>query len=835
MLKRSPAKYVLLLMVWSASTIFLFSQENNQPNLQRIKLVDWLQQLEQAYEVSFSYNASLLDHLLLEYSNDCKSLKGCINAIKRKAPLTFELRGENNYFVLPIRSNIQFKAIGIENNEPVIPLHIQVNDQSEIYMFPDESIYTIQNLFLLDSVHIRSDFHRTVHFLASDLQALKGILVLEPKIIPLNEVTIRSYLTQGVTSKVSDHSMHIRMKSLGLLAGETDSDVFNVLKNIPGIRTPDGKPGSLNFRGSSFDQNLILIDDIPIYHSGHYFGTLSPYNSMILDNIEIQRNTLTPNWGGRVGGLINMVTETIVPDSTSYDIRVNTLYAGAAARTSILKDKLGLTLSGRFNFPNYQSQKLEAFSSLNFQGSKLEPIAVNTISASDVFKTKFHDINAKLIYDIDENHKITSSFINILNRFSAVFNSENQNLIESQDVKLDNWGVSTKWEAQLSNKFSTSLRISRSSLRILDSNEITQNELPTNIEKSINNLDDTRFVSEASYVLDSKTRFEAGYTLTNHQIFYDELIDENQSIRQTNQKALIHSFYANSNINWSKRIITNIGVRTDYYEPLATFYVDPRISLSISATNALFFKASGGRSHQFIQQRFKNDFDDFRVDNQFWFLPDNTASILEGYQGMVGALYNRSGWLADLELYQRTTNNITRQLTPGTDQNGRIVTRGADLFLKKRWRKLETWISYSLSKVETEFEEVTTEAFFNQRHILNITGLLNLRQWGIAVSWGYSTGMPVNIPAIDPDFNDGQTTLTIPYSNRFPAQHQLDASATYKFWNKSKNWRGMIGLSFVNLYNQENIINIFQNNTKINNPYRTAVGFAPNLQVNLSF
>ena len=81
------------------------------------------------------------------------------------------------------------------------------------------------------------------------------------------------------------------MQTLGLLAGETDGDIFNVLNNIPGIHSPSGKSGNLNFRGSTYDQNLIQIDDIPIYHSGHFLGAISPYNSSVISKAII-RNVL---------------------------------------------------------------------------------------------------------------------------------------------------------------------------------------------------------------------------------------------------------------------------------------------------------------------------------------------------------------------------------------------------------------------------------------------------------------------------------------------------------------------------------------------------------------
>lgn len=84
--------------------------------------------------------------------------------------------------------------------------------------------------------------------------------------------------------------------------------------------------------------------------------------------------------------------------------------------------------------------------------------------------------------------------------------------------------------------------------------------------------------------------------------------------------------------------VTTFGLHSDYYGLNKKLYVDPRVSINVRTSDALFLKTSAGRSHQFIQKKLRDDFDDFNDDSQFWFLPDQTTSVLEGYQTMLGAL-----------------------------------------------------------------------------------------------------------------------------------------------------------------------------------------------------
>jgi len=812
---------------------FLFlavGQTVAQDSTATTKLVDRLEQLKTEYGADFSYNFTYLDQIRVPATNDCNSLANCLESLRKLAPVDFQANGTNNYIVLPIRKDISFSIEDADTKEQLSGISVQVNSGAEEFLYPKKSKYTIRNIFPLDSIHIHSAFYKSIHLKVSQLGQLNVPLQMESLRIQLNEVQINDYLTRGINAKIGDNSFQINMKSLGLLAGETDGDIFNVLKNIPGINTPSGKPGSLNFRGSTFDQSLIQIDDIPIYHNGHFYGALAPYNPTIVNHIEIQRNALSAKWGGRVGGLIHMTTNNAVPDSTEYAVQLNTVYGGATIKLPIVNEKLAFYLAGRSNYPTINSPKLTAFSVLNFQGSRLQSIAEEVNSES--LKVGFHDINSKLVYDINENHKATISYINIINRLSATLNDvSDQNRRDFRDFDLDNWGMTAKWQGRLSEKFSAQARYSKSKLIIDNVSQGFSGNERSNFEKYTNTIDDSRFITEINLKVNQNTTLESGYTITNYTLRFDERNDQNGINDRKDQDAMVHSLFLLMNKNWNDKLSANIGVHTDYYAPSRRFYVDPRLTVNIPANNALYFKTSFGRSHQFIQKKLRDDFDDFNDETQFWFLPDPTTAVLEGYQTMIGALYKKSGWLFDLELYNKRTNNITTQTNANVLNTGKLTSNGADLFIKKRWNAIETMLSYSLNKVDTRFEE-TAPIFFDQRHILQLTGLWHLGAFNFALTWSYATGMPVIIP----EFNtNGQSEFSIPYSNRFPDQHQLDVSATYSFTDSRKSWRGIIGLSLINLYDQENIINIFQNSPSIENPFREAMGFAPNLQLSFQF
>ena len=81
----------------------------------------------------------------------------------------------------------------------------------------------------------------------------------------------------------------------------------------------------------------------------------------------------------------------------------------------------------------------------------------------------------------------------------------------------------------------------------------------------------------------------------------------------------------------------------------------------------------------------------------------------------------------------------------------------------------------------------------------------------------------------------GPDVVVLSFQGRFPIQHQMDLSATYQFSRPGAGWRGVVGISILNLYDQRNVINAFQENVFVQDPERYGVGFAPNIQLKFTF
>jgi hypothetical protein len=208
--------------------------------------------------------------------------------------------------------------------------------------------------------------------------------------------------------------------------------------------------------------------------------------------------------------------------------------------------------------------------------------------------------------------------------------------------------------------------------------------------------------------------------------------------------------------------------------------------------------------------------------------------------------------------------SITAPFGPSPYVTGSIRTLGMDLLVRGQWGHLDAWVSYTLSKSDMQFDSINNgEAFaslFDQRHILDLACSYSLGRWKFSAAWKLRSGLAAlpmirgkmlhgagaaqqqqQPPPPPPGGNNGTPPLAPGsdtfYEDRFPVYHQLDASVNYQFTREERNWKGTIGLSAMNIYNQKNIVEqILQPTSQgmmVKNKYM--LGFTPNVFVSFSF
>ena len=296
---------VLVLLTLSWCTI-LSAQEMSTYSLQ-----DALSYY-QSQGTNFSYDTDLVSQTSIDFDFRNGDLQGFINYLSEKTPFAAQFLQEEYYAILLNEVAYSVRVVDSTSREVLDPesVILLVNDQPV-------SIRKESSTLTFNYKPKRGDQLSVFVFgyqpKMVPLRVLLGRRNLEVSVSPhvheLESVVIQDYLTKGINMEPSSQSIRIEVSDLPLLPGETDGDLFASLVALPGITTPDNRPGNLFIRGSSTDQSLILFDGIPIYHRGHYYGTISPYNPKMVSNVNVYRNGFHPRYGGRVGGAVEINSE----------------------------------------------------------------------------------------------------------------------------------------------------------------------------------------------------------------------------------------------------------------------------------------------------------------------------------------------------------------------------------------------------------------------------------------------------------------------------------------------------------------------------------------------
>jgi hypothetical protein len=133
------------------------------------------------------------------------------------------------------------------------------------------------------------------------------VFSLKPIINELETVVADVFLTKGITKKM-DGSYEIKPKKFGLLPGLTEPDVFETIKQIPGINSIDETESNINVRGGTHDQNLFLWNGIRLFQTSHFFGLISALNPHLAHTIKVIKNGSSPFYGESVSSVVDIST-----------------------------------------------------------------------------------------------------------------------------------------------------------------------------------------------------------------------------------------------------------------------------------------------------------------------------------------------------------------------------------------------------------------------------------------------------------------------------------------------------------------------------------------------
>ena len=669
----------------------------------------------------------------------------------------------------------------------------------------------------------------------------------------LNEVVITSVRRNEnlIKAQMGVEKLNIKdIQNVPVLFGE--KDILKTLQLLPGIKSAGEGNSGFYVRGGATDQNLILLDEAPVYNASHLLGFFSTFNSDAIKDVTVYKGGMPAQYGGRLSSVLDIRMNDGNKKETTFEGGIGLISSRLKIEGPFVKDKSSFMISGRRTYA-------DAFLALSPDTS----LRGNTLY--------FYDFNAKANYQLDEKNTLY---------LSGYFGRDKLGLSNTFGF---NWGNATG-TLRLNHLFSNRL-FSNTSLIISKYDYQIENLLSGSEFKVSSSIKDFNLKQDFSFALANTHELKFGFEGIHHTISPGQISSPITSsvneLKIESRKGLELAAYISDSNNLSDQIKLVYGLRLSSFSVLggsnyktyniygeqlsSVFYkkgefvrtyvnLEPRISASFQLDDTKSLKGSYARNVQnlhLMSNSTATSPTDLYIMNSLNTKPELADQFSLGYFNNL----KDNNYEFSAEVYYKPMQNQI-EYRNGTDlrgnQNveadlvyGKGRAYGLELFFKKKYGKFNGWIGYTISKTERQFDLVNEGRWFKARqdkpHDISVVGIYKPgKRWIFSSTFIYSSGSAVTFP-IGKYTLDGQTVFYYGdrNANRTPNFHRLDVSATLE-GKSNKKFKSSWNFGVYNLYNRKNPFSIdFKNNpdniSQTQAVQRSLFGVIPSVTWNFKF
>jgi outer membrane cobalamin receptor len=609
-----------------------------------------------------------------------------------------------------------------------------------------------------------------------------------------------------ISTKIID-----KLPSLG---GE--KDLIKALLLVPGVQPGSEATTGIFVRGGNSDQNLILLDEMPIYNISHLFGYISVFDIDMTENIKIIKAGFPASYGGRLSSVVKLDLKNGQSDSITGIGKVGLVSSKLQVEIPLKKNTYLLVSARKTYFDLF----VRMFN------------AIKTGSGQEYGNyMSFYDLNIRMTSKLYNKNKV---FLNYYmgDDITEFVNKFNSGSIKSSDIyktKSGNKTGSLRYIHAFNTKHSLSFISGFSGYRHIQSfkseTEDTRRNEHTidyfNEENKIFDIINTLQYSYSNRLINT----QIGIQLTNHNYTpFSVSYNENSNIKSETYHPL-EAVYFIDNMLHTNRFTINTGLRfTNYFEKDLYFNnLEPRISAKYHFSKNITAKASYTLMHQY-NHLLSNISTGMPVD--IWFPVTRKSPPPAANQYSFGL--SKSNLLkyidTGLEIYYKSMDNlidfsdnvVTNPSLSNIEKyivnDGKGTSYGMELFVRLNTDKLDGAVSYTLSKTDRQFDEINSGKpypfKYDRRH--NFTSFLNIQlsdKVVFSASWIYMSGYALTLPVgryYTPETTNRASLLLYSERNqyRMPAYHRLDMAVSHEK-RKEKGIR-IWEISIYNAYNKRN-------------------------------
>lgn len=623
-----------------------------------------------------------------------------------------------------------------------------------------------------------------------------------------------------------------QIQKMPALFGEVD--VIKSIQLLPGVTTVGEGASGFNVRGGNIDQNLVLLDEAPVYNSSHLFGFFSVFNPDAVKDVKLIKGGIPAQYGGRASSILDIRMKEGNNKKLEVNGGIGTIFSRLAIEAPIIKNKASFIIAGRRSYIDVLAK----------------PILKQRMPSLKDAKFYFYDLTAKLNYHINDKNTVFASGYLGRDVFGAGFTF--------------NWGNSTatvRWNHIYNSKLFMNITSFYSNyqyeLGFKDDGTGQKFEWQSNILNYslkpdfiyyANSRNTIRFGAQAiMFTFSPGKAIITAQDGTNVNVSLNKQYGLESALYIDNEQKLTQKFTMQYGVRWSffnymgkgtaysyRDTIPNTSRPLDHQTTYNSFQTikaynnpEPRLALNYTINNKSSVKLSYNRNCQYLHI----------VSNTAASTPldvytpvTNNIKPLIADQVALGYFRNFKDNMFETsaEVYYKYMQNqldyvdnasllLNKYLEADLVQGlGRAY--GLELYVKKRTGKLNGWVSYTLSKTERKVRGISNGDWFlskyDRTHNVNTVLIYDLnKRFSLSANFVYMTGTPATFPNAKLEIQG----YVIPYNTegtrnnyRNTSYNRLDLGVTYNFKkNETRRYKQTLVLSVYNVYNRRNAFSIY--------------------------
>lgn len=653
----------------------------------------------------------------------------------------------------------------------------------------------------------------------------------------LDEIVIQSSKADPIHEKNEMSTIVVpteQIKAMPAFLGETD--VLKALQLLPGVQSGNKGSTGLYVRGGGPDQNLILLDGVPIYNASHLFGFFSVFNADAINHVELVKGGFPARYGGRLSSVIDINMKDGNLKEVKGEGSVGIISARATVEGPIQKDRTSFLVSARRTYLDLLARPF------------IKSASNNNVNAGYFF----YDLNMKISQKVNSKNFIYASSYLGNDKAYADYrdNANNPGYTSVRDEEYGlNWGnviSALRWKKIISPKLFSNLTATYSRYQFAVFSNMNSVSTPPQLDdgetkdRYSSGIHDLAAKAEFDFVPNTNHYMRWGLNFTNHKFSpgvytYRSQSEGDSTIGAYNIGANELFAFIEDDIKVSNALKINVGSHYSAFRVNQRWYQSwqPRISTRLLLGQDWSVKSSYAKMTQYIHLLTNAGIGlptDLWVPSTANILPQQSDQValgfaktykrmfeftLEGYYKIMENLIEYKDGASYANIEEDWQNKVAK--------NGRGRSYGIEVLLQKKTGALTGWLGYTWSKSLRQFDEINSGKWFpyryDRRHDISLT---LSHTWNdrmdFSMAWVFGTGNAISLPSTvyEGQVNGNYLTNSPDYVNygipiylyesrndyRMRSYHRMDLS--FSFWKNKKWGQRKWTIAVYNAYNRLN-------------------------------